>query len=100
MKPKYPDIPFTNTNEVLLLLGVTIDQVHRGKMDPKVGQCIGNLASMAMKAMVQGDIEKRLEQLEAVVHINTGGPQSTGSLFNKPLGEPDLLFENLSGGDP
>ncbi len=65
------------------LLGDTINRVRVGAVDPRVGNCIGYLAGVAMKAMEQGDIEARLAALESAVATS---PKES-SLFDLGLDE-------------
>jgi len=65
------------------LLSETIHQVRTGAIDPKVGNCVGYLSGILLKAIEVGDIEERLAAMEAVV----GWKQRTGyeSDFDRPL---------------
>ncbi len=69
--------------DIVGLLGDTINRVRVGAVDPRVGNCIGYLAGVAMKAMEQGDIEARLAALEAAV---AAAPKEA-SLFDLGLDE-------------
>ena len=62
-----PDLPLATVQEVATLLGQTINQVRRGQVDPRVSNAVGYLAGIMLKAMEQGEIEKRLLELEAIV---------------------------------
>jgi hypothetical protein len=53
-------------NDVTALLAQTINQVRCGSVDSKTGNAVGYLASVLLKALQQGDIEARLQALEAV----------------------------------
>lgn len=48
------------------LLAQTINQVRSGGLDPRTGNAVGYLAAVMLKAFQQGDIEARLQALEAV----------------------------------
>jgi len=45
----------------------TINQVRKGQIDPRVANAVGYLANVLIRAVEQGDLEKRLDDLEAVV---------------------------------
>lgn len=65
------------------LLSETIHQVRTGAIDPKIGNCIGYLSGILLKAIEVGDIEERLAAMEAVV----GRSPRTGLAgdFDRPL---------------
>jgi hypothetical protein len=65
LPPDAPDIPLATVQDVATLLGATIAQVRKGTIDCRVGNCIGQLAGVLLKAMEAGDLERRLEALEA-----------------------------------
>ena len=62
-----PDVRIDSCADVVTLISETINQVRRGQIDPKVGNCVGYLLNIGLKALDQGDVEKRLEDLEALV---------------------------------
>lgn len=62
-----PDVPLANVQDVIGLLGTTINQVRKGIVDPRVSNAVGYLAGMMLKAMEQGPIEERLAMLEQIV---------------------------------
>ena len=53
--------------DVIDLLSETINQVRVGAVDPRVGNCVGYLAGIILKAVEQGDMEERLAALEAII---------------------------------
>jgi hypothetical protein len=59
-----PDLVFHGTQDVLDLLADTASQCRRGELDCKVSNCLGYLASVALRALSEGETEKRLEALE------------------------------------
>lgn len=61
------DIPVQNPQDVVTLLSVTINQVRKGELDPKVSNAVGYLANILLKAMEHGDISDRLNQFELVI---------------------------------
>lgn len=70
--------------DVVVLLSDTINRVRVGEIDPRVGNCVGYLAGVVMKALEQGEAEERLKALEAAVDNR---PRA-GSLFAL---EPEAL---------
>jgi len=62
-----PDIKVESCQDVVRLIGETINQVRRGDLDPRVANAIGYLANVLIKAAEQGDLEKRIADLEAAV---------------------------------
>jgi hypothetical protein len=47
----------------------TINQVRLGKIDPKVANAVGYLASVHLKALEQGPVQERLARIEASLRI-------------------------------
>lgn len=75
LPPNTPDAPLSSMADVVTLLGETINQVRRGEVDPKVANAVGYLASALLRALEQGNIEKRLAELETIVK-GQGVPES------------------------
>jgi hypothetical protein len=63
--PDAPDLPLATVADVVGLLGVTINQTRRGELDPRVANAVGYLAATLVKAIETGDLERRLQALEA-----------------------------------
>jgi hypothetical protein len=70
--PDAPDLPLSTAEDVVGLLGATINQVRRGELDPKVGNCVAVLAGTLLKALEGGELARLLDELrrrvEAVEH--------------------------------
>jgi len=62
-----PHFPIKTASDVIDLLGETINQVRTGMLDPRVGNCLGYLSGIVLKAVEQGDLEERLAALESIV---------------------------------
>lgn len=62
-----PDVKVESCQDVVRLISETINQVRKGQLDPRVANAIGYLANVLIKAVEQGDMEKRIEDLEAAV---------------------------------
>jgi hypothetical protein len=61
------NIQIKNTIDVITLLNETINQVRTGEIEVKIANAVGYLSGICLKALEQGDIEKRLEVLEEKV---------------------------------
>jgi hypothetical protein len=53
--------------DVTALLGMTINQVRRGEIDPRISNAVGYLAGTLLKALELGNLEQRLSALEAAL---------------------------------
>jgi len=62
-----PTVKVENGKDVVALVSETINQVRRGQVDPRVANAVGYLANVLLKAVEQGDVERRLAELEAAV---------------------------------
>ncbi len=78
LPPETPQRPVKTACDVIELLAETIHQVRVGELDPRVGNCVGYLSGIILKANEQGEMEQRLAALEAVV----AGQRHTESLFD------------------
>lgn len=58
------NIQIKNTSDVVKLLNETINQVRTGEIEVKIANAVGYLSGICLKALEQGDMEKRLEALE------------------------------------
>lgn len=67
LPPDTPDVPLSSTADAVRFLGQTINQVRRGEVEPKVANAIGYLSATLLRALEQGDIERRLAELEAII---------------------------------
>lgn len=59
-----PDLPLSTVHDVVAALSKTINQVRTGQLAVGVGNCIGCLAGVLLKAMESGDLEQRIAALE------------------------------------
>ena len=86
-----PDAPHRRVKtaaEVIDLLSETINQVRTGQLDPKVGNCVGYLSSVILRAIEQGDMAERLAALESIVSRQA----QPSSLFDADA--DDLVIED------
>jgi hypothetical protein len=67
LPPDTQDVPLASTTDAVRFLGQTINQVRRGEIDPRVANTIGYLSATLLRALEQGDIERRLAELEAII---------------------------------
>ena len=67
-----PDVKVESCQDIVRLIGETINQVRKGQLDPRVANAIGYLTNVLIKAYEQGDLEKRIEDLEAAVMKKSG----------------------------
>ena len=76
LPPDTPDIEMRNVSDVGALLGVTINQVRRGQIDPRIANAVGYLSSTLLKALEIGSLEARISALETATRNQ---PQSHSS---------------------
>ena len=74
-----PDCALSNAADVTTLLGMSINQVRRGEIDPRVANAIGYLSATLLKALELGNLEQRVSDLERATKSQ---PQS-GSVLDK-----------------
>lgn len=71
------DFEIKKADDVVRLLSVTINQVRKGEIDPRVANAVGYLSGIILRAREQGDIDQRLKQVEQIV-LNKGIHDVTG----------------------
>jgi len=76
-----PDVKIEDSGDVITLLVQTINQVRKGQMDPKAANAMGYLANIIIKALEQNNFETRIEQLEALLKVQT--PTSDQSITRR-----------------
>jgi hypothetical protein len=86
-----PDLPLRSATDIVELLAQTMNQVRRGQLDPKNGNCIGLLASVALKAMEMCESE-RIATLERIIRFRPSDPTS------RPKNGKRFSFENPKRG--
>ncbi len=57
------------TKDILLLIEQTVNDLRGNKVSTRVANAIGYLAGIALKAVEQSDLEKRLEVIEYALKI-------------------------------
>ena len=58
------DYPLSRAKDAVALLALTINQVLRGQIDPRIANAVGYLVTVQLKALEQGETEERLATLE------------------------------------
>ena len=64
------DLELDNTNAVIRLLAQTINQARTGRIGLRVATTVGYLSQILLKALDQGELEKRLEEIEKYIDSN------------------------------
>jgi hypothetical protein len=59
------DVPLATVADVVKLLGQTVNETRKGQLDVKVANALGYLLSVALRALQDSDLEKRIAVLEA-----------------------------------
>ena len=62
-----PEVKVEDCGDVVALISDTINQVRKGQLDPRIANAVGYLAAVLIKAASQGDIEKRIAEIEMLV---------------------------------
>jgi hypothetical protein len=89
-----PDCNLKNAADVIALLGTTINQVRRGQVDPRIGNSVGYLSTVLLKAQELGSIEQRLSALEiATKHQSRFGSRFDSEEFQFIEGAGDAQRE-------
>lgn len=71
LPPDTPDVRLDSCASAAGLLSETINQVRKGELDPRVANAVGYLANILLKAIEQSDVERRIEDLEALLKNRT-----------------------------
>jgi hypothetical protein len=66
-----PDSDLKNVGDVIVLLAMTINQVRRGQIDPRISNAVGYLSATLLKAFEIGDLERRISDVEKVTSNRT-----------------------------
>jgi hypothetical protein len=65
-----PDFPLNSATDAAALLSQTINQVLRGRINPRIANAVGYLLTVQLKALEAGKTEERLAALEASAKSN------------------------------
>jgi hypothetical protein len=85
LPPDTPDHPLRNTIDISAFLAETINQVRRGVIDPRVANCMGQLASVMLRSLEQGPLEIRMARLEAALDIAKNPHTATAGKETLPV---------------
>jgi hypothetical protein len=66
-----PDVKVEDSGDAIALISETINQVRKGQIDPRVANSVGFLANILIKAVERNKLETRIEQLEALLKVQT-----------------------------
>jgi hypothetical protein len=81
-----PDRVLTSAADVAEMLAFSINELLRGRLEPKLANALGYLASTLLKALDVGELEGRLAALEAV----TARPRQSAEIFSEEREEPEI----------
>jgi hypothetical protein len=57
------DVPLESVGDVVKALAGTFNQVRKGEVDPKTGNCLGLLAGQLLRALQEGELADEIEAL-------------------------------------
>jgi hypothetical protein len=88
------DLPMKTVGDVASLLALTVNEVRKGKLDPKVANCVGYLASVQLRALDAGDLAAEVAELRRLVEgmrgdhgdVEAGGGAAPGGSAGAPPG--------------
>jgi hypothetical protein len=63
LPPTAPDLPLKRVEDVVALLGESINLTRRGQLDPKVSNALGYLSSVLLKELQDSDLAAQLAEL-------------------------------------
>ena len=64
LPPDMPDLTLKSVEDVAAALAETFNQVRKGRIAVNVGNCVGVLSNVLLKAIEGGDLERRITELE------------------------------------
>jgi hypothetical protein len=73
-----PDVKVEDSGDAIALISATINQVRRGLIDPRIANSVGYLANILIRAVDQDKLETRIENLEALLKVQTPTLDLTG----------------------
>jgi len=81
-----PDIALTSSTAVGEMRAVSINELKRGPLEPKLANALGYLASTLLKTLDVGELERRIAALEAV----TARPRQSAEIFSPEREAPAI----------
>jgi len=76
------DLPLTSVADVVALLGQTVNQVRKGQMDAKTGNCLAVLSGCLLRALEGNELAKQIEELRRRLDerdAHAGDTEATGN---------------------
>lgn len=73
LPPDTPDLPLRTVADVLAALAETFNGVRVGRLDCRVGNCLGQLASVLLSGLKAGALEERMERIEQLLGARDAG---------------------------
>ena len=67
LSPNIPTLALRNVEDVVSLVADTINRTRCGQLDTRVGNTIGYLSGILLKALEAGNLERRVGELENAV---------------------------------
>jgi hypothetical protein len=67
------DLPLSDVRDVASALADTFAKVRKGQLDPRVGNCLGQLLATMLQALKSSDLEERIAGLELRLAAQTNG---------------------------
>jgi hypothetical protein len=71
LEPSVPDVKVEDCGDAISLIALTINQVRKGQIDPRVANSVGFLANILIKAVERDKLETRIERLEELLKLQT-----------------------------
>ena len=65
-----PPVSLTQSKDVVVLLGSTINDVRGGSIELRIANCIGYLSGHLIKAIEISDLEQRVSKIEEAITKN------------------------------
>jgi hypothetical protein len=82
VEPSEPDLPLESIQDAAKVLADTVNRVRNGVLDPRIGNTVGYITSVLIRALESSTLERRLDALEAVVSAQ---PRQAATAFDRPI---------------
>ena len=69
LPPDTPDVELRTAADVARFLSGTINEVRKGLLDARVGNCVAGLVGQLLRAIQGDEFERRLAAVEAVLKV-------------------------------
>jgi hypothetical protein len=84
LPPTTPSVDLRTVEGLVALIEASINEVHRGDIDPKVGNAIGCLASLQFR-LLEHRLEERVANLERIISNRSEGSSHPDDNVGAPL---------------